>query len=75
MNEEKFKSELNSLNWPNVLCINNDDVDLSFDLFLEDVNKLILKHVPLKELTVQEKKLRLKPRITTGILTSIKTKK
>ena len=74
MNEEKIKSELNGLDWPNVLCINNGNVDLSFDLFYKNVNKLILKHAPLKKLTIQEKKLRLKPWITTGILTSIKTK-
>ena len=75
MNEEKFRSELNSLDLPNVLHIGNDNVDLSFDLFLDNVDKLILKHAPLKKLTIQEKKLRLKPGITTGILlTSIKTK-
>ena len=66
--------ELNALDWPNVLCINNNNVNLSFDLFYENVNKLILKHAPLKKLTTQEKKLCLKPWITTGILTSIKTK-
>ena len=75
MNEERFKCELNGLDWPNILRINNDNVDLSFDLFYENVKKLILKHAPLKKLTIQEKKLRLKPWITTGILTSIKTKK
>ena len=74
MNEERFKCELNGLDWPNILRINNDNVDLSFDLFYENVKKLILKHAPLKKLTIQEKKLRLKPWITTGILTSIKTK-
>ena len=50
MDKEKFKSELNSLDWPNVLHINNNSVDLSFDLFLENVNKFILKHAPLKKL-------------------------
>ena len=74
INEEKFKCELNGLDWPNVLCINKDNIDLLFDLFNEDVNKLILKHAPLKKLTVQEKKLCLKPWITTAILTSIKQK-
>ena len=62
------------MDWPNVLCINNNNVNLSFGLFYENVNKLILKHAPLKKLTTQEKKLCLKPWITTGILTSIKTK-
>ena len=74
MTEEKLKSELNSLDWQNVLCINNDNVNLSLDLFLEKVKKLVVKDAPLKKLTIQEKKLRLKPWITTGILTSIKTK-
>ena len=50
MNEEKFKSELNSLDLPNVLHISNGNVDLSFDLFLDNVNKLILKHLILKNL-------------------------
>ena len=74
MNEEKFKCELNGLDWPNVLHNNNNNVDLSFDLFYVNVDKLILKHAPLKRLTIQEKKLCLKPWIITGIWTSIKTK-
>ena len=44
-------------------------------IFYENVNKLLFKHAPLKKLIIQKKKLRLKPWITTGILTSIKTKK
>ena len=72
--KDKFKSELNSLDWQSVLCLNNNNIDLSLDLFLEHVNKLILKHAPLKKITIQEKKLHLKPWITRGILTSIKTK-
>ena len=67
MNEENFKCELNGLDWPNVLHNNNNNVDLSFDLFYENVDKLILKHAPLKRLTIQEKKLCLKPWIITGI--------
>ena len=74
MNKEKFKCELNGLDSPNVLRINNGNVDLSFDLFHENVNKSILKHGPLKKLTIQEKKLSLKPWITTGIVTTIYTK-
>ena len=35
---------------------------------------MILKHAGLKNLAIQEKKLSLKPWITTSILTSIKTK-
>ena len=35
---------------------------------------MILKHAALNNLAIQEKKLRLKPWITTSILTSIKTK-
>ena len=52
INEEKFKCELNWLVWPNVLRINNNNVDLSFDLFYENVSKLILKHAPLKKLRI-----------------------
>ena len=48
MNEEKFKCELNGLDWPNVLRINNDNVKLSFDLFYENINKLILSMLPSK---------------------------
>ena len=35
----KKKFELNGSNWPSVLRINNDNVNLSFDLFLENINK------------------------------------
>ena len=52
INEEKFKRELNWLVWPNVLRINNNNVDLSFDLFYENVSKLILKHTSLKKLRI-----------------------
>ena len=75
MNKKKIKCELNQLDWLNVLRINNDNVNVSFGLFYENVHKLILKHADLKKLALQEKKLRLKPWRTTGILTSIKIKK
>ena len=74
MNEEKIKCELNGLDWPNILHINNNNVDLSFGLFYENVNKLILKHAPLNKLTIQKEKICLKPWRTTSILTSIKAK-
>lgn len=71
MNKEKFKSDLNSLDWPNVLNKNNENTDLSSDLFLENVKKSIPN---LKKETIQEKNISFKLWITTGILTSIKTK-
>ena len=48
MNEEKFKCKSNGLDWPNVLRLNNKNFDFSFNLFYENINKLILKHAPLK---------------------------
>ena len=74
MNKEKFKSELNSFDWPNLLNKNNENTDLSFDLLLENVKKSILKHAELKKVTIQEKNISFKLWITTSILKSIKTK-
>ena len=74
MNKEKFKSALNSFDWPNLLNKNNENTDLSFDLLLENVKKSILKHAELKKVTIQEKNISFKLWITTSILTSIKTK-
>ena len=45
-----------------------------FESFITTVNSVIAEHAPLKKISVKERKLRAKPWITKGILTSINTK-
>ena len=57
-----------------IIELNKGNVDLSSENFLKIFDSIIDKHLPLRKLTIQEKKLLQKPWITTGILNSIKNK-
>ena len=58
----------------NQSCLSAVDVDYKFNIFIENFNKCVNKHVPLK--TASRKKIRLmrKPWITKEIFTSIRHK-
>ena len=56
------------------LKVNDGDVDKSFESFITTVNSIIGENAPLKKISVKERKLRAKPWITKGILTSVKNK-
>ena len=54
--------------------IENKNVNRSFDHFVNTFNELLSFHAPIRRMSKQEKKLRSKPWITKGILTSINMK-
>ena len=74
LNKESFESDIKETKWDEILELKKGNVDLSSENFLKTFDSIIDKHLPLRKLTIQEKKLSQKPWITTGILNSIKNK-
>ena len=69
-----FKNELQSIDWTTALSINNNDVNQSLKNVLKISNSLLDKYDPLKQITKKQMKANSRPRITKGILTSIRKK-
>ena len=46
MNEEAIKTELYELDWSFVT--ENNDINLSFSIFLRFINRILDKHAPIK---------------------------
>ena len=67
-NEEAFKTELCELDWS--FITENNDINLSFEIFLRFINRILDKHAPTKK--KRENKIISKPWITRGIKTSMK---
>ena len=74
LNKENLQSDIKETKWDEILELNKGNVDLSSKNFLKTFDSIIDKHLPLRKLTIQEKKLSQKPWITTGILNSIKNR-
>ena len=74
LDNNKFKNELQSIDWTTALCINNNDVNQSLENFLNISNSLLDKYAPLKQITKKQMKTNSRPWITKGILTSIRKK-
>ena len=73
-NPENFQNDFNSVNWSEVLSLDKNNSEASFNCFLDQFNLLFDKHVPLKKLTRNQVKLRDKPWISNGLLTSMKVR-
>ena len=69
---ENFIADLLATDWNSTIV--EDNVNLSFNQFLESVNKIIDKYIPLKKMSNKEYKRKFKPWLTTGILNSISRK-
>ena len=69
-NEEAFKIELCELDWSFVT--ENNDINLSFEIFMRFINRILDKHTPIKTVKKRENKIISKPWITRGIKTSMK---
>ena len=50
----KFKEDFNKISWENLFAV--DNVDTAYDLFLEEIQKLIDKHIPYEK--VSKRKLK-----------------
>ena len=74
-NKNIISSLLENVDWVTELRLSHNDVDLSSELFLKKVEKLINFWAPLQIVSNKQKKLLNKPWLTSGILKSIEIKK
>ena len=68
---ENFILDIIDTDWNTLYC---NDVNTSFNNFLDRINNLLDKYMPLKKLSKKEFKQQYKPWITNGILKSIERK-
>ena len=60
-NADNFLHDFNTINWNEILSVDKNDSEASFNSFLNKFNTLYDKHVPLKKLTKKQFKLTSKP--------------
>ena len=73
-NKNIISSLLENKDWVSELRLSHNDVNLSSELFLRKVEKLINFWAPLQKVSNKQKKLLNKPWLTSGILKSIEIK-
>ena len=71
---ENFRLDMLSVNWKDTLKLNNNDVNVSLDNFIDRVNVIIDKHMPLKKIPNKEFKMEFKLWINNKIIESITMK-
>ena len=71
---EIFQQDLQQIHWPNILSLNKNDVNYSFEQFLSSVNNILDHHAPYKHVSRKQLKTAAKPWITKGIRKSIHVK-
>ena len=71
---DSFTQDLNQIDWQSIIANGNNDIDYIFSSFYSKYNKIINKHVPIKQISRRQLKRFSKPWITQGIRASIKTK-
>ena len=69
---ENFFLDLLSIEWQDVLQLEKEDPNLSFQKYYATINTLIDKYMPLRKMSKKEIKQQYKPWITKDILNSIK---
>ena len=67
-----FLTEIKQINWDDILQCEKKDANHSFNSFNDAVEKILDKHMPKIKITKKEFKLKYKPWVTRGILTSIR---
>ena len=72
--DKHFILDLKSINWNKHLNLEKNDVNYSLNKLLDIYNAILNRHAPIKKISNKEIKLKTKPWITKGILTSIKIK-
>ena len=75
-NNATFSVDYKSTDWPNVMQIDKWNPNLSFHNYIEEVEKMISHHAPLRKTRKRELKFQSKPWITSGLQksTAIKNK-
>ena len=69
LNQEHFLRDFKALDWNEILGLEHQDIDTSFDSFISKTNALVGQHLPTSNLT--KKQFSRKPWITSGILKSM----
>ena len=69
--KEEFVLDYLEIDWPSTLQLDKNSVDFSFDIFINTINSLIDKHIPLKNCKMKRRLQTSKPWITAGILNSM----
>ena len=70
-NQENFLLDYFDITWDNVLHVNENNVNKSFDVFYDSMTNILDLNAPWRKVTKKKFKTRRKPWVTTGILTSI----
>ena len=65
-----FFTDFSEINWDDVINVDDNDTNASFNSFFSIFNNLLDTHLPLKKLSIKNFKRRFKPWITRGIITS-----
>ena len=73
-NNQSFLEDFENINWNEVLESNQDNINITFENYLNTMNTLINSHAPLKKLNKKQRKFQQKPWITKGIQDAIKRK-
>ena len=68
---ENFLLDFLEIDWDEILQANRNDVNYSFSIFMEKINLLMDKYMPLRKVSNKEYKRRFKPWITDLILSKI----
>ena len=71
--EQALINDIQSIDW-DLLLSGNSDPSCMFDTFYSTLSEFIDIHIPLKQLSKKDSKLKTKPWITSAIRTSIKIK-
>ena len=74
INEKRLENDLQNTSWDDALGLHSEDIDKSFETFFSNIKSITDRHAPLKKMSLKECKLKLKPWLTKGILTSINNK-
>ena len=70
-NKREFEEELTNIDW-NEINNANTDTNQSFSKFFKKIEKLLDETAPIRKLSKKEMRLKERPWITNGILTSMK---
>ena len=71
---KKFITDLEKVNWDNILNVSEGNVNKSFENFSNKITDILDKHVPITKLSLKEMRSSNKPWLTKGILKSINQK-
>ena len=71
-NENDFLSDINNIDWDAEIELNKNDANLSINNFYSTISVILDKYAPLKKLSKNDLKQKVKPWITSALQTSIK---